>query len=129
MSLLISVCDHFNFILLGISFRHLLDKPPDPQDLFDLIKGMSSSWYEVSHRLKVPMEDLDNSLCEEAKLKQILLEWIQNETKEVKWSVILEVLHNLRRKDLIKKVTKYLEQPEVYSKYSKKDDFSFCPQI
>ena len=114
---------------LGISFRDLLDKPPDSQDLFNLIEDMSSLWCDVGRQLKVPMEDLDNSLCEEAKLKQILLEWIQNETKVVKWRVILEVLRNLRRKDLIKKVTKYLEQPEVYSKYSKKDDFRFCPQI
>ena len=69
---------------LGISLHDLLDKPPDSEDLFDVIKDMSSSSCDIGCQLNVHMEDVDKSLCEDAKLKKILLESIQNETKEVK---------------------------------------------
>ena len=67
------------------------------------------------------------------RLEYVLTNWIRNQTKEVKWRVILKVLDALKRKDLIKKVIAYLEKPETYRKYISMDDFSpsrfsLCPK-
>ena len=109
----------------------MLDKPPNPKDVFHLVKDISASWYELGRELNVSENDRaifkrDPSLSCEDRLESVLSKWIEKETKDVKWRVALQALNALDRKDLIKKVINYLENPEIYKKYILLDDFSPC---
>ena len=84
--------------------------------------------------LKIPPNDRetlkrDISLSDDSKLNNIINKWIQKETTDVTWRVIIKSLETLHRKDLIKEVIRYLENPTTYEKYILKDDFWFCPDI
>ena len=109
----------------------MLDKPPKTKDVFDLVKDISASWYELGRELNISENDRtifkrDPSLSCEDRLESVLSKWIGKETKDVKWRVALQALKALDRKDLIKKVINYLEKPEIYKKYISIDDFSPC---
>ena len=107
----------------------MLDKPPEIKDVFGLVKDISPSWNELGAELHVPhnyRESLgrDGRMTDRDRLECVITNWIGNETKEVKWRVILEALRPLKRKDLIKKVINYLEEPQIYEKYISLVDFS-----
>ena len=109
----------------------MLNKPPEIKDVFDNVKDISALWNELGRELNVPENDRatfkrDPSLSYEDRLESVLNNWIGNETKDVKWKVILEAVKALKRKDLIKKMINYLETPETYKKYISMDDFSPC---
>ena len=109
----------------------MLNKPPEIKDVFYLVKDISASWNALASELYIPMNDRDTlrkdrSLSDQHRLESVLCKWIENETKEVKWRVILEALKALKRKDLIRKVIRYLEEPQIYRKYISMDDFSPC---
>ena len=114
---------------IGISFEDVLQKPPDLHDVFDLMRRMSSLWCEIGRELNIPINDLetlrrDMRMAHENKLERILTNWIQTESKDVTWKVLLAALKALGRKDVIKEVLNFLEEPETYQKYILKDDFS-----
>ena len=99
------------------------------KDVLGLVKDISASWNELGAELGVSLNyrttlkgDTDS-----VRLEVVLKNWIENETKEVKWEVFLEALKALKRRDLIKKVVKYLETPEIHRRYILMDDFSPCP--
>ena len=122
------------FFMLGEAYKDLLQKPPEPTDVFDVVRNISSSWFDIGCELHVPLnvrEGLkkDMSLSDEAKLEKILNEWIKFETSDVTWKTILKVLQALRRRDIVREALKYLERPAIYSKYIKKDDFTPCPDF
>ena len=109
----------------------MLDKPPETNDVLGLIKDISASWNELGSELHVPFNDRESlrkniSLSDDSRLENVLINWIGNETKDVKWRVILEAVKALKRKDLIKKMINHLENPETYTKYISMDDFSPC---
>ena len=84
--------------------------------------------------LNIPQNDRevlerDISLSHNSKLERIINKWIHSETTDVTWRVIITSLKALDRKDLIKEVIRYLENPATYEKYILKDDFCFCPDI
>ena len=102
------------------------------KDIFGLIRDISASWNQLGGELEIPLNDRkslqgDARQTVEDKLEFVLSKWIQNETKEVKWKVILKALEVLKRKDLKKKVIEYLETPEIYTKYFSMKDFYPCP--
>ena len=120
--------------MLGEAYKDLLQKPPEPTDVFDVVRNISSSWFDIGSELHVPLnvrEGLkkDLSLSDEAKLEKIHNEWIKFETSDVTWKSILKVLQALRRRDIVREALKYLERPVIYSKYIKKDDFTPCPDF
>ena len=101
------------------------------KDILGLVKDISASWNELGAELAIPMNDRttfqNRNLQDNDRLEIVLRHWIQNETKEVKWEVILEALRVLQRKDLIKKVIEHMEKPEIYRKYISMKDFYCCP--
>ena len=111
----------------------MLDKPPDPNDIMDLIKNdISSSWNSVGSELNISMNVRDTlrrdiSLTDTDKLERILNEWSQSETKPVTWRIVLEALKSLQRQDLIRKVIAYLEQPDNHQRYISMNNFSPHP--
>ena len=108
----------------------MLDKPPDPNDIMDLIKNdISSSWNSVGSELNISMNFRDTlrrdiSLTDTDKLERILNEWSQSETKPVTWRIVLEALKSLQRQDLIRKVIAYLEKPDNHQRYISMNNFS-----
>ena len=114
--------------LIGISFRDLLDKPPETKDVFALVRDISALWNELGREFDVPENDCvslsrNTGLSDENRLESVLSMWITNETKDVKWRVVIEALKALRRKDVARKVIMYLQKPKTYSKYISKDNF------
>ena len=101
------------------------------KDILGLVKDISASWNELGAEFAIPMNDRttfqNRNLQDNDRLEIVLRHWIQNETKEVKWEVILEALRVLQRKDLIKKVIEHMEKPEIYRKYISMKDFYCCP--
>ena len=102
------------------------------KDILGLVKDISASWNELGGALEIPSDDRnslqkDGRHTDKDRLEFVLRNWIQNETKEVKWEVILEALKVLQRKDLIKKVIEHMEKPEIYRKYISMKDFYRCP--
>ena len=109
----------------------MLDKPPETNDVLGLVKDISVLWNELGSELDVPLDyrqtlRKDISLSNKDRLEFVLTHWIGNETKEVKWKVILEALKELKRKDIINKVINYLENQETYTKYISKKNFIPC---
>ena len=101
-------------------------------DVFDLVRHSSSSWVEISRDLHIPVNERtilqkDPSINNAEKLQRVLAAWIYNETTDVKWSVILNVLEKLERKDLAKMVTKFLERPETYKNTFPRKTISLSP--
>ena len=113
-----------NVHILGINYRDLLQKPPKSRDAFDIFKDISSLWDEVGGYLGISLnyrDSLHGSV--NTKLERVLTEWIQKETKDVTWEVILEVLEKLGRRDLMKNFIIFLKTPETYKEYISKRDF------
>ena len=118
-------------MFIGLSFRDLLEKPPETKDLLGLIKDVAAQWNELGSELEISYDKRttlrgDISHTDRDRLESVLKKWIGNETKEVKWRVILKALEVLERKDIIKKVIEYLETPEIHCKYISMKDFSPC---
>ena len=115
-------------ICVGISFHDLLDKPPENKDVFASVKDISALWNELGREFDVPENDRATlkrniSLSDEDRLESVIAMWITNETKDVKWRVVLGALKALRRKDIARKVIMYLQKSETYTKYISKDNF------
>ena len=118
--------------MIGISYANLLDKPPETNDVLELVKDTSALWNELGSELRVPLNDRntlrnDRTLSDNDRLEYVLNSWIGNETKEVKWKVIVDALKACKRKDLVRQVIMYLEKPETYMKYISMHDFFPCP--
>ena len=114
---------------IGISYRDVLQKPPDLHDVLALMRTMSALWYEIGLVLDIPLHDRDTlrknaRMANDDRLEHILTRWIQTESKDVTWKVLLEALEALGRKDVVKKVVHFLEEPETYQKYILMADFS-----
>ena len=104
------------------------------KDILGLVKDISASWNELGCELEIPSDDRatlqkDGRHTDKDRLELVLRNWVQNETKEVKWKVILKALEVLKRRDVIKKVIEYLETPEIHKRYISMKDFSPCPSF
>ena len=90
---------------------------------------MSADWCLLGGELNIEMHFWESlrreNLRDETKLEKVLIEWIGNETSHVTWEVIITALKACRRKDIAKKIIKYLEEHDTYDKYIKLDDFEF----
>ena len=107
----------------------MLEKPPEIKDVLGLVKDISPSWYELGAELHVPHNDReflrrDGRMTDRDRLEYVITNWIENETEDVKWKVILKALQKLRRRDLIKRVIEYLEEPQIHRKYISMVDYS-----
>ena len=89
---------------------------------------MAADWFLLGGQLNIEMSFRESlrreNLHDETKLEKVLIEWIGNETSHVTWEVIITALKACRRKDIAKKIMKYLEEHDTYDKYIKLDDFA-----
>ena len=65
----------------------------------------------------------DLSLSFETKLELSLQKWIESESSDVTWDMIIKTLEKLNMKKTAKHVKGYLQHPDIYKKYSEKIDF------
>ena len=97
------------------------------KDVLRLTKCISASWNELGIALDVSFnvrEGLQTSnLDNDWKLETVLQKWIGKQIPEVTWETILKVLVECGKRDIAKEVQEFLEKPEVYNKYIKKEDF------
>ena len=109
----------------------MLQKPPDLYDVFNLIKRLSALWNDIGRELHIPSNNREVlrrnvSMTADYRLEHILNKWIESGSKDVTWSVLLEALKALGRRDVVNDMVDFLKKPETYQKYILKDDFSPC---
>ena len=92
-----------------------------------MTKCVSTSWNDLGRALDVSFnvrQGLEKSILDNNwKLETVLQEWNGNQTSDVTWETILKVLVECGQRNIARDVQKYLEEPEVYNKYIKKEDF------
>lgn len=107
----------------------ILNKTPQRQDVFKLLKSKSTKWDEIARELCVDSkrrEELrkDVSINSDKKLEEVLTTWIDSETTPVTWKTVIEKLDKeLALKKMAKDVKKYLKRQDVVEKYSEMDDY------
>ena len=110
----------------NISFRDLLKKPPEMDDLVPLMKDISTSWNEIGIDLKAHSDDRNSllknaTLSDYGKMDKVLRNWNGTQKTDVTWETILNTLNE--KIDVCTKVIEFLEKPENYAKYINKADF------
>ena len=90
---------------------------PKKDEVFNLVKIISASWYELARELDISTNyrdslKQDGGLSDDTRLEKILEKWITSETKPVTWEVIINALESLERIDLVKKIKMYLTKPQ-----------------
>ena len=105
---------------------------PKIKEVFDLVKKMSASWYDLGRELDILMNyrdslKQDGGLTDDTRLEKILEKWITSETKPVTWEVIINALESLERIDLVKKIKMYLEKPKPQKRVSSHDEELHVP--
>ena len=104
-------------------------KSPDWKDVHDLLKNSSIDLGDFTRELNLRdrfRDELSNDSKSsfETKLERSLKKWIQSQPSDVTWKKIIETLVALDMNKTAQEVKKYLEQPDVYIKYSVKLDFN-----
>ena len=115
-------------ILLGNDIKK---KSPDKDELFDLIQDNSSRWPDFARKLRISDDTRislshDKSLTNPDRLEDVLRRWIEEEPEgaPVTWEYIIEVLVNLKLKNVARIVQSHLGKTDVIQKYETKPVFS-----
>ena len=101
-------------------------KSPEWKDVHDLLKNSPihlddfTRELELSDRFRDELRNEKSSF--ETKLERSLKKWIESQPSDVTWKKITDTLVALDMNKTAQEVEKYLEQPDVYIKYSKKLD-------
>ena len=93
-----------------------------------MLKDKSAEWNAFRRELELDGNygDIlarDRSLTDDDRLDKVLTKWIEAQPSPVTWANILEILQILQFLNIAKKVSVYLQRPDVIKKYSKKEDF------
>ena len=114
-------------IIYSGDIKKILNKSPDEKDLKNLLKQFQGlKWNELAEQLELEREHrtyIMEASDAENKLELVILRWISSESTAVTWKTIIKALTDLKMKNEIKEVHKYLERPGVYAKYRGKEDF------
>ena len=105
-----------------------MNKSPEQDDVFKLLKSKSNSWDDIARELQVDVNKRDDlrkevTFSNDRKLEEVLENWIDSETSPVTWNTIIEMLEELGLRKMMKDVKKYLQKKDVVEKYSDKDDY------
>ena len=104
-------------------------KSPEWEDVYHLLKNSPITLNDLTRELKLSdrfRDELSNDSKSsfQTKLERSLKKWIQSQPSDVTWKKIIDALVALEMNKTAQEVKKYLEQPAVYIKYSKKLDFN-----
>ena len=104
-------------------------KSPEWDGVYHLLKNSPISLDDLARELKLSdrfRDELsyDSKSSFETKLERSLKKWIQSQPSDVTWKKIIDTLVALDMNKTAQEVKKYLEQPDVYIRYSVKLDFN-----
>ena len=110
------------------SYKDLLNKPPEIDDLFSLLRcSMPASWNLLGIQLNVPFSDRESlwkdTMTDVEKLEIVLQKWNSTQSSSTTWKTIINALVNCQQTIIAAEVQTHLEKPEVYDKYINKSDF------
>ena len=123
----------YNYILSDVIRNvDISKKSPEWKDVHELLKNSPipiQDWLDdFTRELRLDdrfrghiRNDLSSSF--ETKLELSLQKWIESESSDVTWDMIIKTLEKLNMKRTAKDVKGYLQHPDVYKKYSEKIDF------
>ena len=126
-------CITNNYIVLSDVIRNvdITKKSPELKDVHDLLKNSLTQDRLNNFNRELGLDggfrdrirnDLRSSF--ETKLELSLQEWIESESSDVTWDMIIKTLtKKLNMKRTAREVQGYLQHPDVYKKYSQKIDF------
>ena len=105
-----------------------MNKSPEQEDVFKLLKSKSNSWDDIARELQVDINKRDDlrkevAFSNDRKLEEVLENWIDSETSPVTWNTIIEMLEELGLRKMMKDVKKFLQKKDVVERYSDKDDY------
>lgn len=97
---------------------------PSLTDAFHLLRDKSSHWHDIGRDLEVSI-NYRKSLrtlteSDDVKLEDILNRWLESECSEVSWNHLIEVLEELKFRDIIHDIQKFLGTDKAIKKYSSK---------
>ena len=104
-------------------------KSPELDDVFPLMTKLSSLWYDIGGRLRVPRDERESllqvtNLTNDGKLEKILDIWISSQTSDVTWKTIIDMLMGFEKRNIASEVAKYLDKQHIYEKYIQQDDYA-----
>ena len=99
----------------------LMNKCPKRTDVYNLLKKQSSLYDDFARELSIDDELRDklksNKTSHNAKLDDVLRNWIAEKTCSVTWAKVLEILDELQLEDVGEEVKQFLDKEETLKKY------------
>ena len=99
----------------------IMNKCPKKTDVYNLLKKQSSLYDDFARELSIDDEYRDklksDKTSHNAKLDDVLRNWIAEKTCSVTWAKVLEILDDLRLEDVAEEVKQFLDKEETLKKY------------
>ena len=100
----------------------ILNKSPKRTDVYNLLKKQSSLYDDFARELNIGDELRDKlnsnkTSHNNAKLEDVLKNWITDTTCSVTWAKVLEILDDLQLEDVAEEVKQFLDKEETVKKY------------
>ena len=115
----------FFFFLFSAGYECMLDKNPELEDVYKLLKGDSSSWDDIGRELSVPRNfrqglSKNVTFSENGKLEEVLAKWLEcNSSKSpATFGTLIEALKSLKKNKLVENIQDYLSSNEAQIEYN-----------
>ena len=100
----------------------LMNKCPKRTDVYNLLKKQSSFYDDFARELNIGDELRDKlksntTSHNNAKLEDVLKNWIAEKTCSVTWAKVLEILNDLGLEDVAEEMKQFLDKEETVKKY------------
>ena len=99
----------------------IMYKCPKKTDVYNLLKKQSSHYDNFARELSIDDELRDklksDKTSHNAKLDDVLRNWIAEKTCSVTWAKVLEILDDLQLEDVAEEVKQFLDKEETLKKY------------
>ena len=99
-----------------------MNKCPKRTDVYNLLKKQSSLYDDFARELNIGDELRDElksntTSHNNAKLEDVLKNWIAEKTCSVTWAKVLEILNDLGLEDVAEEMKQFLDKEETVKKY------------
>jgi hypothetical protein len=106
-----------------IDISEILLKPPEHNDLLEVLVDISHKWELIGVVLEVGeniIQGLKEQTDDKLKLHKVLLSWEETKNHLFSWKTIIETVEGkiVNHKAQAKKIREYLSRPEIFAKYS-----------
>ena len=104
-----------NSISIIIVDQSILSQPPNPTDVFNLLRDKSYNWDAIGSEFTVPFGYRTGLAREgvmstdESKLEHVIMKWVESKCSDVTWNKVIEILRKLQYNDLIEPTNEILK--------------------